>query len=85
MVFSLYAPDREGYVVLASFQPKLLGYTEIGGRDCMLIADCSGSMAGDSIAQTRVALLAILDRLQPVDRFNLVAFGNRRGRIRPSP
>ena len=75
--FGLYAPDREGYVALASFQPDWSGPTETGGRDCVLVADCSGSMAGDSIAQTRVALLAILDRLQPADRFNLVAFGSQ--------
>ena len=73
----LYAPDGEGWIALASFQPELAGQTDQGGRDCVLIADCSGSMAGDSIAQTRAALLAILDRLQPADRFNLIAFGSQ--------
>jgi len=34
-------------------------------------------MAGDSIAQTRDALLAIFDRLQAADRFNLIAFGSQ--------
>ena len=75
--FGLYAPDRDGWIALASFQPELAGHADAGGRDCVLIADCSGSMAGDSIAQTREALLAILDRLQPADRFNLIAFGDQ--------
>ncbi len=75
--FGLYAPDGNGWVALASFQPDLAGQTDQGGRNCILIADCSGSMAGDSIAQTREALLAILDRLQPTDRFNLIAFGSQ--------
>ncbi|MFZ1642952.1 MAG: VIT domain-containing protein [Candidatus Contendobacter sp.] len=75
--FGLCAPDRDGWIALASFQPELSGYADAGGRDCILIADCSGSMAGDSIAQTREALLAILDRLQPADRFNLIAFGSQ--------
>lgn len=73
----LYAPDRDGWIALASFQPELAEAADTGGRDCVLIADCSGSMAGDSIAQTREALLAILDRLQPADRFNLIAFGSQ--------
>lgn len=73
----LCAPDRDGWVALASFQPELAGHADVGGRDCVLVADCSGSMAGDSIAQTRDALLAILDRLQPTDRFNLIAFGSQ--------
>ena len=73
----LCAPDRDGWIALASFQPELSGHADAGGRDCVLIADCSGSMAGDSIAQTRAALLAIFDRLQPADRFNLIAFGSQ--------
>ena len=75
--FGLCAPDRDGWIALASVQPELSGHADAGGRDCVLIADCSGSMAGDSIAQTREALLAILDRLQPADRFNLIAFGSQ--------
>ncbi|MBS1222068.1 MAG: inter-alpha-trypsin inhibitor domain protein, partial [Proteobacteria bacterium] len=73
----LCAPDRDGWIALASFQPELSGHADAGGRDCVLIADCSGSMAGDSIAQVRQALLAIFDRLQPTDRFNLIAFGSQ--------
>ena len=73
----LYAPDRDGWIALASFQPELSAHADAGGRDCVLIADCSGSMTGDSIAQTREALLAILDRLHPQDRFNLIAFGSQ--------
>lgn len=76
--FGLYAPDRDhGWIALASFQPSLTAQVDQGRRDCILIADCSGSMAGDSIAQTREALLAILDRLQSSDRFNLITFGSQ--------
>ena len=73
--FGLYAPDQDGWIALACFQPDLTGQVDTQGRPVVLIADCSGSMAGVSIAQTRQALLAILDRLQPADRFNLIAFG----------
>ena len=63
-------------VVLLSVQPQLPVAADPGGHDYVLVADASGSMAGDSITQTREALLAILDRLQPADRFNLIVFGN---------
>ena len=63
-------------VVLLSVQPQLPVAADPGGHDYVLVADASGSMAGDSIAQTRAALLAILDRLQPADRFNLIVFGD---------
>ncbi len=63
-------------VVLLSVQPQFPAKPPAHGHDYVLVADASGSMAGDSIAQTREALLAILDRLQPADRFNLIVFGS---------
>ena len=63
-------------VVLLSVQPQFPATPPAHGHDYVLVADASGSMAGDSIAQTREALTAILDRLQPADRFNLIVFGD---------
>jgi Ca-activated chloride channel homolog len=71
----LYAPDGDGWIVLASLQPTPPEFIDPGAHDYLLIADRSGSMKGDSIAQTREALLTILDRLNPTDRFNLICFG----------
>ncbi len=77
---ALYAPDYlpgpSGGVALISLQPTFAAPAGAEGRDLVLVADASGSMAGDSIAQTRAALLAILDRLHPADRFNLIIFGS---------
>ena len=63
-------------VVLLSVQPQFPAAAPAHGHDYVLVADASGSMAGDSIAQTREALTAILDRLQAADRFNLIVFGD---------
>ena len=71
-------------VVLLSVQPQLPVAADPGGHDYVLVADASGSMAGDSITQTRAALLAILDRLQPADRFNLIVFGSAPAALFPS-
>ncbi len=63
-------------VVLISVQPQFPVTAPASGHDYVLVADASGSMAGDSIDQTLDALTAILDRLQPADRFNLIVFGD---------
>jgi Ca-activated chloride channel family protein len=41
-----------------------------------IVIDCSGSMAGISIAQARKAALAMLDLLKPEDSFNVTLFGS---------
>jgi Ca-activated chloride channel homolog len=42
--------------------------------ETLFVVDISGSMDGPSIVQARRALLAAIDRLQPDDGFNLLAF-----------
>jgi len=41
-----------------------------------LVIDCSGSMAGVSIKQTRAAVRAIVAQLSPADRVNVLRFGS---------
>lgn len=72
---ALVGPDPHGTVVLASFYPKIEMQRPSAPRSLTLLVDCSGSMAGDSIAQARIALLEILGLLQPEDRFNIIGFG----------
>lgn len=61
-------------VVLASFLPRLPVQTQ--GQALKILVDCSGSMAGDSIAAARRALQAIVLQLGPADRFSLSRFGS---------
>jgi len=67
-------PDRDGYVVAANFSP-VLPESPREPRSVKIVVDCSGSMAGDSIAQARKALHPILENLSPDDRFNVATFG----------
>jgi Ca-activated chloride channel family protein len=46
-------------------------------RELVLVIDRSGSMQGDAIEQARDAMAAALERLQPGDRFNVIAFNNK--------
>ena len=45
-------------------------------RDAVFVIDRSGSMAGRSIEQAKAALTLALDRLRPVDRFQIIRFSN---------
>lgn len=45
-------------------------------RDVCLLLDCSGSMAGDAIVQSRSALAAVAGALQPLDRIQAIRFGS---------
>jgi len=66
----------DGFVALASFSPSLAVQEVTPSRSVKIVVDCSGSMAGDSIAQARQAISDILDHLRPEDFFNLIAFGS---------
>ncbi len=72
---SLVTCDGEGYVALLSLDPRIAG-PAASPLALKLVADCSGSMGGDSIACARRALLAILDRLDARDRVSITRFGS---------
>ena len=75
--FAWYANDGERYCAWASFRPAFtVGAAAESPRSLRLVIDCSGSMQGDSLTAAKAALLEILARLTPHDRFNLTAFGS---------
>jgi len=45
-------------------------------RELILVIDRSGSMKGDAFVQAREAIRLALDRIDPDDRFNVIAFSN---------
>lgn len=67
------AGDLPGYMVVAA-GPTAMEAEEAVAKDVALVIDKSGSMAGRKIEQVRDALLAILERLGPEDRFELITF-----------
>lgn len=68
--------DGDGTTAIASFQPFFPGLRASGALELVIVMDCSGSMAGDSMAQAKRALDAIVERLEPRDSIGIVAFGN---------
>jgi Ca-activated chloride channel family protein len=69
--------DPAQTAALVSVCPRI---TPVPGADrsiaVKLLVDCSGSMAGDSMAAARRALLSIVGQLEPADRFLLSRFGS---------
>ena len=65
---------KDHFVALASFCPKIKpkASTAVGVK---LLVDCSGSMAGDSIAAAKRALIAIVNSFESGDHFSLSRFG----------
>ncbi len=74
---ALVGPGRDGEAsALAVVAPKLSADRKPRPRCLKIVIDCSGSMNGQSIAQARAALVAILDQLRPEDRFAVIRFGS---------
>src|ERR1700687_892474 len=73
---AIFAKDGEGYVALASFCAAVPPSASDLPMRLKLLIDCSGSMAGDSIAAAKRALHRILEGLQPSDQFSLSVFGS---------
>ena len=74
-VAGLDAVTPGGVAVLASLRPRIAadGPNPLAMK---LLVDCSGSMAGDSIAAARQALQGIVQQLGEGDRFSLSRFGS---------
>lgn len=61
--------------LMANFSPRVGDHSK-KPVSAKILVDCSGSMAGDSIAAARNALHRIVVGLEPVDKFSLSRFGS---------
>ncbi|MDR2422238.1 MAG: VIT and VWA domain-containing protein, partial [Deltaproteobacteria bacterium] len=69
-----YDPVEKRHAVLASFCPTVPGLTE--PIALKILVDCSGSMAGSSIAEAVRGLGSVIDRLTPDDYVAYSRFGS---------
>lgn len=63
-------------VALVNLLPPALQPEQTSARDTVLLIDCSGSMAGDSIAHAKAGVILALKNLNPDDRFAVIGFGS---------
>jgi Ca-activated chloride channel family protein len=83
-LFTEHDPDDGGrFVHLMLVPPQAPGTTARLPREVIYVIDTSGSMAGDSIQHARRALVMALDRLQPMDHFNVVRFDSSTEALHP--
>ncbi len=81
--FCIAGPDTEGSnttAIITSFCPKLPNAKPSALRLKVLL-DCSGSMAGDSMQQARVALKHLFKQLNEDDSFAYTRFGSSIDRV----
>lgn len=72
---ALYVPDKEQYMLSASFAPVFTKENP-APLDLKILVDCSGSMGGPRIQQARKGLGKILSLLQDDDKISLSRFGS---------
>jgi Ca-activated chloride channel homolog len=71
-----HRPDGEDGYFLVLAAPTLQATARTVPKDVSLIFDTSGSMAGAKIDQAKQALRFVVNRLNPEDRFNIIAFSS---------
>jgi len=76
-LFTEPGPDGAYYALLMVMPPDTdAPAIEPPAREATFIIDTSGSMEGTSIVEARAALDLALQRLRPIDRFNVIQFND---------
>ncbi len=70
------AEDGEGSIGVLSFTLPLAPAANEAACDICLLLDCSGSMSGDAITQSRQAVRAVSEALQAHDHVQVIRFGS---------
>lgn len=69
------SPGDDPYFLLWVTPPEDITTAEVIRKNLVFVADVSSSMEGERIVRLRNALKAMVDMLNPGDRFNILAFG----------
>jgi Ca-activated chloride channel family protein len=73
-VLSYKQAGEDGFFMLLAAPDVKADASRIVAKDVFLVLDVSGSMRGEKIQQAKQALAFVLDNLNPLDRFNVIAF-----------
>lgn len=76
------ASALDAHVAMVTFLPSAVASE--GGRDTVIVLDCSGSMAGDSIRLAKEGVQLAIGHLTPADRFGLIGFGSNYSELAPA-
>jgi Ca-activated chloride channel family protein len=73
-LLSYKEPDEDGFFLLLAAPKVDVEPEDVVAKDLVLVLDVSGSMEGEKLDQAKDAAVRVLDRLNPEDGFNVVAF-----------
>jgi len=81
----VHRDQRGGYFTLMIVPPAELKGLQRAPMEMIFVLDCSGSMAGQPIAQAKRAIERALRRLRPGDTFQIIRFSNNASQLGPVP
>jgi Ca-activated chloride channel family protein len=76
---------NEGYFTLMLFPPDDLKTLTRQPMEMIFLLDCSGSMNGEPIAQSKAAIEHALTCMRPDDTFQIIRFSNNASQLGPAP
>ena len=80
-----HAGEDGGYFTYMIYPPQDVGDTERRPVEMIFVLDCSGSMRGAPMAQSRKAIDHALRQLQPDDTFQVIRFSNNASQLGAAP
>ena len=75
----------EGYFTFMLYPPQDRSDVERRPLEMIFVLDCSGSMSGQPMAQSRAAIDHALKQLRPQDSFQIIRFSNNASQFGPAP
>jgi Ca-activated chloride channel family protein len=77
--------ERGGFFTLMVYPPESISKLRRKPLEMIFVLDCSGSMNGVPIAQSKRAVERALRSLQPDDTFQVIRFSNDASQLGPAP
>lgn len=77
--------EGRGYFTLMMYPPNNLKKLDRQPMEMVFVLDCSGSMSGEPMKQSKDAMRHALKQLRPTDTFQVIRFSNNASQFGPTP
>ena len=81
----VHRDNRGGFFTLVIYPPDELRHVSRAPVEMVFVLDCSGSMNGRPIEQSKRAIERALRHMQPQDTFQIIRFSNNASQLGPAP
>lgn len=83
--FLTHHDERGGFFTLMVYPPTDLNQLRQHPLEMVFVLDCSGSMAGEPIAQAKSAIRRAVQKMRPEDSFQIISFSNDASKLGKRP